>query len=187
MKRVITNPVFINTGDTSLDLSGIDTDHYSLEAVIRACDSPYVVFSRYNETTNEKVVEAVSFILRTFKGNKLVANTKSNRVVFEIKAYDKLPEGITLNDFMLFSAKEFLTQIIYPKYDNKDIAINAVPTPFGIIQRADNTNEALFQIVVNNEVLTELNDGYSYVAVEEYKNDRDFHKIYQQFKFTRED
>lgn len=181
------NPVFINTGNTPFDFSDVDYSHYNLGAELRACDSPNVVLSKDTSSTHEKVIESVSFILRTLKGNLLVSNTNSNKVVFEVKAHNKLPEGITLNDFMLFSAKEFLTSIIYPNYDIKDIAINAIPIPFGVIKRADNTHEALFQIVVNHSVLTEPNKGYAYVPVSDFKNDKDFHKIYQQFKFTKEE
>lgn len=185
MNHDISNPVFVNTSDAHFDLSGVDSDHYSLDTVIRVCDDPNIVLSK--ESSYEKVIESVSFILRTIKGNKLVANTKSNKVVFSVSKYTKFPDGVTINDFMLYSAKEFLTRIIYPKYHNKDIVFNAIPTPFGVIQREDGTNEALFQIVINHEVLTELGTGYAYVPVEDYKNSSDFYKIYQQFKFTKED
>ncbi len=181
------NPVFINTGNTPFDLSDVDYSHYNLGAELRACDSPNVVLSKDTSSTHEKVIESVSFILRTLKGNLLVSNTNSNKVVFEVKAHNKLPEGITLNDFMLFSAKEFLTSIIYPNYDIKDIAINAIPIPFGVIKRADNTHEALFQIVVNDEVLKNLNEGFSYVPVKDLEDNEEFNKILPQFKYTKEE
>ena len=183
-------PAFINTGKSSIDFSDVTSDQYNLEAIIRACDSPYIVLSKGItdlDTPLEKAIDLVSFIVRTFKDNKLVYNTVFNKAVFEANLINTtLPDGVTLNDFMLISARELLTKTLYPKYDTRTIALNAIPTPFGITKRDDGTHEALFQIVVNHEILTELNTDYSYTPVLNYENDKDFHKVYQQFKFTKE-
>lgn len=176
-------PVFINTGNT-VDFSDVNRDRYSLEALIRACDSPSVVLSKDG---GDVVVDTVSFIVRTFKHNNIIHCTKTDKVLFEAVTSEVMPSGITLNDFMLVTAKHLLTDKLYTAYDKEKIVTSAFPVPFGIIERVDGTREALFQIAVNHEILSNLSEGYEYVPVEDFKNSVDFNKAYQQFKFTKEE
>lgn len=172
---------FINTKENSLDFTNINYDRYNLETLIKACDSPYVTLS---DKKDDIVVDTVSFIVRTFKNNLLVHCHKTDKVVFEAFTNDNLPNGITLNDFMLVKAKQLLTTL-YTSYNIKEIATSAFPVPFGIIKRVNDTKEALFQIVVNHEILKNLGGDYEYSPVENFKNSVDFNKAYQQFKFTK--
>lgn len=180
-----TNRVFIDTSKSPLDISAVDTEHYSTTALLGACDSPFIVLSSPDKS-GEKIVDCVSFIVRTFKGNKAVCSTETKTAVFKCGRDSELPDGITLSDYMLAKAHGLLTEMLYD-YKPMDIALNAMPTPFGIIKNHDGTSEALFQIVVNDEVLENLNEGFSYVPVKDLEDNKEFKKILPQFKYTKEE
>ena len=180
-----TNRVFIDTSKSPLDMSSVDTEHYSITTLLGACDSPFIVLSS-SDKSGEKIIDRVSFIVRTFKGNKAVCYTETKTAVFKCVRDLGLPDGITLNDYMLVKAHNLLTELLYD-YKPGDIALNAMPTPFGIIKNPDGTSEALFQIVVNDEVLKNLNEGFSYVPVKDLEDNEEFNKILPQFKYTKEE
>lgn len=179
-----TSRVFIDTSKSHLDMSDVDTEHYSITTLLGACDSPFIVLSSPDKYVG-KIVDHVSFIVRTFKGNRIVCSTETKTAVFKCYKDSELPDGITLNDYMLSKAHVLLTELLYD-YNQTDIALNAIPTPFGIIKNPDGKNEALFQVVVNDEVLKNLNEGFSYVSVKELEDNKEFKKILQQFKYTKE-
>lgn len=180
--------VFIDTSGHSDFLNRVTPDKYDLEALIRACDSPNIVYSKDSKDTDTIAIHHLSAFVRTLKGNK-IAKCTTGKSVFEAKIKEfNLPNGVSLNDSMLFMLKDLLRNL-YPTEYSKGInlALNSAPTPFGLIQRADGTVEALFQLVVNHEVLENLNHDFVYVSVEEGKKDKNFLKAYKQFKYTKED
>lgn len=182
--------VFIDTSGHCDFLSRVTPDKYDLEALIRACDSPNVVYSKESKDTDTVVVNHIVVFARTIKENKIVKCNTTGKFMFESKiAKFNFPSGVSLNDCMMFMLKDLLYCLYNESYGKNPqiLALNSAPTPFGIIKRADGTNESLFQLVLNHEVLTDINHDFSYVPVEEAEKNISFHEAYKQFKFTKEE
>lgn len=176
--------MFCNTGSHPVDyLTELKDSEYDLGLLLTICDDPNITLCHDN--SKESIIDHVCFFLRTFEGNLVVCNPKDNKVVFKSLVGKHIPEGTTINDFMLFTAKQLLTNILYPRALGDKIAFNVFPTPFGVIKRADGTSEAMFQLVVKHDVLSELCKPYEYLSVDRFKDNPQFHKVYKQFKYTR--
>lgn len=175
--------MFSYAGKKPVDISEMNDKAFNLGLLLRLCDDPNVVLDIESE---DSVVDHVCFFLRTFKGNLVVCNPKNNKVVFEAEASKLIPKGTTLSDFMLVSAKTLLSEVIFSESARDKIALNSAPTPFGVIKRADGTKEAMFQLVVDSEVLTELSEPYKYMSVDRFKNNKHFFKVFKQFKYTKD-
>ena len=171
--------VFINT--KSEELPKVSCDCYNVGSLIKLCNDPNVILVR--GSNKNPVVDHVCFFVRTATDNKIIVNTTTNKTIFEANANDSLPEGVTLNDYMLINAREFLVEL-YKDYSALSIVKNSCPTPYGITQRPDGTLEALFQIVVNHLELKDPTSPHAYVNVEDHYSD--FDKAYKQFIKTKE-
>jgi len=181
--------LFVDVSGSERVLDGVTTDKYDIKALIRACDSPNVVYNKEPKETDLVVVNSMTVFARTLKGNKIIKHKPTGKFIFELKTDSlNLPSGVTLNDGMLLALKNLVFEVLYTHYSSSPyfLAPNAIPTPFGLIKRADGTIEALFQLVVNHEELEKLSDDFVYTSVESAKDDRGFYKVYKQFKFTKE-
>lgn len=173
---------------TLISTSGTSTDQIcNLSRTIRMCNSPHIKL-REEQENERPFTDRIAFFLRTIEGNEIVINTHrepDNKQSLFYADLEQSVEGATLNDCVLLSARDVL-RAVFPSYDLPVLGINASPTPYGscIIE---NKEVHVFQLVVNSRALKDLADGYEYAKATDLKDTRDFHIIYRNFAFTKEE
>lgn len=161
-------------------------DKYDVNSLIRLCDSGDIVFTNSPEAKNGQLkISEMKFFVRTDVGN-FVAVHKNGSALFTCEPL-KVPDGVTLNDYMLTCLRVFLTNEFMPDCKPEVIALSTMPTPFGAILRENGEIEVLFQLVHRKASGIPISDKYKFVPVEEIRDSEDFKKIYKQFVITKEE
>lgn len=178
--------MFVNKGKNKVERPETlnKDDALSVEYLVMLMDNPDVKFD-YLTPEKDSVIGGVYVFVRSLYGNYVLADENTKEISL-IRSADneKLPEGMTLNDYVLFKCAATVRKV-YEGTDDRLLALNAFPTPFGVVHSSDrNCDMAVIQLCVNVEQLLPSIKGMTYVPVEEAKIP-DY--IRNHFKFTKED
>lgn len=183
------NSAFYYTGDIlskefeDITHSGeITARNCNLSHLIRACNSDCVSYQK--DTRGVPLADKMSFFIRTSEGNYVVVKKSDDGNCKPLYYADltQFDSGTSLNDCMLLCARDYLKEV-FSKYPLETIGLNSIPTPFGSTLENKSVN-FVFQLVVTQENLPDLSEGYEYVPVDDLKNRWSFHAIYKSFVYT---
>lgn len=144
-------------------------NNLSVEYLIQLMDSPDVKLD-YTTPKSKAEIGAVDIFVRSYYGNYVLADKTTNQAnITHSVENEKLPDEMTLNDYVLFICST-LIRTVYKGTDDTTLALNAFPTPFGVIHDpVRDCDVAIIQLCVNVEQLLPAVENLTYIPVEEVK------------------
>lgn len=181
--------MFVNKSENKIERpETLNTDYnLSVDYLIQLMDCPYVQLDYSADKSKAEIGEVIIF-MRSLYGNYIVASESSGNSLMNYSIYTsegkpRLPKEMTLNDYVLLSCRDIL-RCLFKGTPDTDIALNAFPTPFGIIHDTEKgCDVAIIQLCVNVEVLAfPDNSDFHYIPIEESKLPE---YITKHFKYTK--